>query len=50
VVLKDYIDGEDLALLLRRIGRLPQDKTIELTRKICAGHAAAHDRACRTAI
>ena len=25
----EYIDGEDLASLLRRIGRLPQDKAIE---------------------
>src|SRR5580698_475200 len=33
----EYIDGEDLASLLRRIGRLPQDKAMEFTRKICAG-------------
>ena len=26
----EYVDGEDLASLLRRIGRLPQDKAIEL--------------------
>src|SRR5947209_9736425 len=37
----EYIDGEDLASLLRRIGRLPQDKAIEFTRKICAGLSAA---------
>src|SRR6516162_9569503 len=40
----EYIDGEDLASLLRRIGRLPQDKAIEFTRKICAGLTAAHER------
>ena len=40
----EYIDGEDLASLLRRIGRLPQDKGIEIARQICAGLAAAHDR------
>jgi serine/threonine-protein kinase len=40
----EYIDGEDLASLLRRIGRLPQDKAIEFTRKICAGLSAAHER------
>jgi hypothetical protein len=40
----EYIDGEDLSSLLRRIGRLPQDKAIEFTRKICAGLSAAHDR------
>jgi serine/threonine protein kinase len=40
----EYIDGEDLASLLRRIGRLPADKALETARKICAGLAAAHDR------
>jgi serine/threonine-protein kinase len=38
----EYIDGEDLAGLLRRIGRLPADKATELARKLCAGVAAAH--------
>jgi hypothetical protein len=38
-----YIDGEDLASLLRRIGRLPQEKALALARDICAGLAAAHD-------
>jgi serine/threonine-protein kinase len=40
----EYVDGEDLASLLRRIGRLPQDKAIEMARQLCAGLAAAHDR------
>jgi serine/threonine-protein kinase len=40
----EYIDGEDLSCLLRRIGRLPQDKAVEIARKICAGLAAAHDK------
>src|SRR5262249_39686859 len=40
----EYVGGEDLASLLRRIGRLPQDKAIEFTRKICAGLGAAHER------
>ena len=40
----EYLDGEDLASLLRRIGRLPADKATEFTRKICAGLSAAHDR------
>jgi predicted Ser/Thr protein kinase len=40
----EFIDGEDLAALLKRIGRLPADKAIETARKICAGLAAAHDR------
>src|ERR1017187_10310098 len=40
----EYVDGEDLASLLRRIGRLPSDKAIEIARKLCAGLAAAHDK------
>jgi serine/threonine-protein kinase len=40
----EYVDGEDLASLLRRIGRLPSDKALELARQLCAGLAAAHDR------
>ena len=40
----EYLDGEDLDSLLRRIGRLPQDKAIEFARKICAGLSAAHER------
>jgi hypothetical protein len=38
----EYIDGEDLGSLLRRIGKLPHDKALELTREICSGLAAAH--------
>ncbi len=41
-VTMEYIDGEDLASLLRRIGKLPQEKAIELSQDICAGLAAAH--------
>jgi protein kinase-like protein len=40
----EYIDGENLASLLRRIGHLPHDKALEVTRRLCAGLAAAHDR------
>jgi serine/threonine-protein kinase len=40
----EYVDGEDLDSLLRRIGRLPQDKAIDITRRLCAGLAAAHER------
>src|SRR5256885_8593634 len=40
----EYVDGEDLASLVRRIGRLPADKAIEIARQLCAGLAAAHER------
>ena len=40
----EYIDGEDLGSLLRRIGRLSADKAVEFARRICAGLAAAHDK------
>jgi predicted Ser/Thr protein kinase len=39
----EYIKGEELSSLLRRIGRLPQDKAIQIARQICAGLAAAHE-------
>jgi tRNA A-37 threonylcarbamoyl transferase component Bud32 len=38
----EYIGGEDMASLLRRIGRLPAEKALEIARQICAGLAAAH--------
>ena len=40
----EYVDGEDLASLLRRIGRLPGDKALEIARGLCAGLAVAHDK------
>ncbi len=39
----EYIDGEDLATLLRRIGRLPVEKAIEIGCQICAGLASIHE-------
>ena len=38
----EYIDGEDLATLIRRIGRLSPDKGVDIARQLCAGLAAAH--------
>jgi hypothetical protein len=40
----EMVDGEDLASLLRRIGRLPTDKAIDIARQLCAGLAAAHEK------
>lgn len=40
----EFVDGEDLATLLRRIGHLPTAKAHEVARQLCAGIAAAHDK------
>src|SRR5580700_10695959 len=40
----EYVDGEDLASVVRRIGRLSPDKATEVARQICAGLSAAHER------
>jgi predicted Ser/Thr protein kinase len=40
----EYVDGEDLASLQRRIGRLQPQKSLEIARQVCAGLAAAHAR------
>ena len=40
----EYIRGEELSSLLRRIGRLPADKATEIARQLCAGLAAAHNK------
>jgi serine/threonine-protein kinase len=40
----EYVDGEDLGTLLRRIGRIPHDKGSQIARQLCAGVAAAHER------
>ena len=40
----EYVDGENLATSLRRIGRFPEDKAAEIARQLCAGLAAAHQR------
>ena len=39
----EFIKGEELSSLLRRIGRLPSDKALQIARQICAGLSAAHD-------
>jgi eukaryotic-like serine/threonine-protein kinase len=40
----EYVDGEDLASLQRRIGRLPSEKALDVARQVCAGLAAAHEK------
>ena len=40
----EYVDGEDLAASLRRIGRPSEDRAIAIARQLCAALAAAHER------
>ncbi len=39
----EYVDGEDLASVVRRVGRLPSEKLLQVARQIADGLAAAHD-------
>src|SRR5262245_44477739 len=38
----EYVRGEDLASLIKRVGRLPSEKVIDIARQLCGGLAAAH--------
>jgi predicted Ser/Thr protein kinase len=40
----EFVDGENLASLLRRIGRLPIERALRMARELCAGLGAAHDQ------
>jgi hypothetical protein len=40
----EFVDGENLASLLRRIGRFPADKVRDIARQVAAGLAAAHEK------
>ena len=41
-VAMEYVDGEDLARLLKRIGRVSHERAVEIARGIAAGLSAAH--------
>ena len=38
----EYVQGEDLRSLLKRIGRLPEDKALSIARQVADGLAEAH--------
>jgi serine/threonine-protein kinase len=40
----EFIDGEDLASLVKRIGHLSNEKALDVARQLVAGLAAAHER------
>ena len=39
----EYVDGEDLASVLRRMGRPSREKALQIARQVCAGLRAAHE-------
>ena len=38
----ELVRGEDLASLMRRVGRLPSERVVDIARQLCGGLAAAH--------
>jgi eukaryotic-like serine/threonine-protein kinase len=38
----EFVQGEDLAALLKRTGRLTSERVLEIARQLCGGLAAAH--------
>src|SRR5262249_23825506 len=40
----EYIDGENLASLIKRIGYLSNEKALEIAQQLAAGLAAAHEQ------
>lgn len=40
----EYVDGEDLASVMQRFGRLAPERALQISRQLCLGLAAAHDQ------
>src|SRR2546430_1010188 len=40
----EFVDGEALASVLRRFGRLPEERAVEAARQLCAALAAVHEQ------
>lgn len=40
----ELVTGEDLASLVRRAGRVPSERVVDIARQLCAGLVAAHAR------
>ncbi len=43
-IVMEFVEGEDLASLLERVGRLPYFRAVEIARDVCAGVDAAHEK------
>jgi serine/threonine-protein kinase len=40
----ELVEGDDLATLLRQVGRFSDERALAIARQLCAGLAAAHDK------
>src|SRR5262249_57211397 len=40
----EFIDGENLASVVKRLGRVPEEKGVEIARQLCSALAAVHDQ------
>lgn len=40
----EFVDGEDLSSVLKRLGRVPEEKGVEVARQLCSALAAVHDQ------
>lgn len=40
----EFIDGEDLSSVLKRLGRPTEEKSVEMARQLCGALAAVHDQ------
>jgi serine/threonine-protein kinase len=40
----EYVDGESLASLIERVGRLPEEKAVAVARELCQAVQAVHDQ------
>jgi tetratricopeptide (TPR) repeat protein/predicted Ser/Thr protein kinase len=43
-VTMQFVDGEDLAGVIKRVGRLPNDQLVNVFRQVCLGLEAAHEQ------
>jgi serine/threonine-protein kinase len=39
----EFVDGDDLSSLLKRVGRLTSERAVEISRQLCVGLAAIHN-------
>lgn len=40
----EFVDGEDLSSVTKRLGRMTEEKGVEVARQLCSALAAVHDR------